>query len=167
MNVKELLQNKKLLAAIAALLVVVLLICLVGGGNKAEKTVENYIKYNQKEKAEKLYKTLPRAMRSYLKEEDEEEDFIEYLEENCESFNDYYDDCKFDVLKVVKMAEDDLEDYQDMAEDIADAIDGKFKVQAGKYVVVMVTDEDGYVSTRVYDVLKINGSWVVASLIGL
>lgn len=166
MNVKELLQNKKLLAAIAALLVVVLLICLVGGGNKAEKTVNNYIKYMQKEKADKLYKTLPKAMRNYLKEEEEDEDFIEYLEERCESFNDNYDDCKFKVLKVVKMAEDDLEDYQDMMEDIGDEIDAKMKVQAGKYVIVMITDEDGYVSTRVMDVLKINGSWVTTDLIG-
>ena len=77
MNIKEMLQNKKLLAAVAALLVVVLLICLVAGGNKAEKTVKNYISYMQKEKVEKLYKTLPKAIRNYMKEEDYEEDYEE------------------------------------------------------------------------------------------
>ncbi len=166
MNVKELLQNKKLLAAVAALLVVVLLFCLVVGGNKAEKTVNNYIKYCQKEKAEKLYKTLPKDIRNYLKEEEEDEDYVETLEELCESFNDSYDDCKFKILDVSKMAEDDLEDYEDVFEDIADEIDKKLKVQAGKYVIVKITDEDGYVSTRKFNVLKVDGAWFVLNVMG-
>lgn len=166
MNVKEMLQNKKLLAAVAALLVVVLLICLVAGGNKAEKTVNNYIKYMQKEKAESLYKTLPKAIRDYMKDEDYEEDVIEALEERCESFNDNNDDSKFKVLDVSEMAEDDLEDYEDIFEEMADEMDVKLKVQNGKYVIVKVVDEDGCVSTRVYDVLKVNGSWFVVDTLG-
>lgn len=167
MNIKEMLQNKKLLAAVAALLVVVLLICLVAGGNKAEKTVKNYISYMQKEKADKLYKTLPKAIRNYMKEEDYEEDIIEALEEQCETFNDNNDDSKFKVLNVAKMAEDDLEDYEDMFEELADEIDAKLKVQNGKYVVIQVTDEDGYVYAEVVDVLKVNGTWFVVDVLSL
>lgn len=167
MNVKEMLQNKKLLAAIAALLVVVLLICLVASGNKAEKTVNNYIKYMQKENVEKLYKTLPKAIRSYLEDEDYEEDYLEALEAGCESFNDNYDDCKFKVLDVSKMSEDDLEDYEDMFEEMADEMDAKLKVQAGRYVIVKVTDEDGNVMARTYEVLKVNGSWFMVSVLSM
>ncbi len=166
MNVKELLQDKKLLAVIAALLVVVILFCLVVGGNKAEKTVNNYIKYMQKEKAEKLYKTLPKDIRNYLKDEDYEEDTIEVFEDMCEAFSDYVDDAKFKILDVEKMSEDDLEEYEDHFEEIADEIDEKLKVQAGRYVIVKTTDEDGNVDASVIDVIKVDGAWFVADLVG-
>ncbi len=164
MNVKELLQDKKLLAVIAALLVVVILFCLVVGGNKAEKTVKNYIKYMQDEKAEKLYKTLPKDIRNYLEDEDLEEDALEALEEACENFADMTDDYKFEILDVVKMSEDDLDDYADRFEDISDEIDEKLKVQAGRYVIMKTTDEDGCVDAGVLNVIKVDGSWFVADL---
>ncbi len=165
MNVKELLQNKKLLAAIAVVLVAVLLICLIAGGNKAEKAVKTYIKYAQKEEPEKLYKTLPKALRTILEDEKDDDEYIEDLEESCENFTDYYDDCKFEILDVSKMSEDDLEDYQDYYEDIAEEFDAKLNVQAGRYVIFKAIDEDGYVvDVGMYNVLKINGTWCVARL---
>ncbi len=165
MNVKELLQNKRVLAAVAALLVVILLICLVAGGDKAEKTVESFLKNAQKEKPEKIYKTLPKDLRNYLEDEDYEEDVLDMLEEMCESAADNADDQKFKVLKVVKMSEDALEEYEDTFDELGDEIDEKMKVQSGKYVIVMNTDEDGNVDVEVIDVIKVDGSWFVANLI--
>lgn len=164
-TVKELLSNKKVLAALAALLVVVLLIGVFNSVAAPKKAMKNYLTYMQKEKGEKLYKTLPANLRKYLKEEDVDEDCIEYLEDAAESFADYYDDCKFKILDISKMAEDDLEEYEDVFEDLADEIDRRLKVQAGRYAIVKITDEDGYVSVRTYDLLKVNGKWFVVNVL--
>ncbi len=161
MNVKELLKNKRILAAIAIVLVAVVLLCVILGGNKAEKAVKNYIKYNQEENAEALYKTYPKVIRNYLEDEDMEENTIESLESQCEYFNEIYDDCTFKVLDVSDISEDELDDLKDSMDELVEEIDVDLKLQDGKYVIVKVTDEDGKVSARTFTVLKINGSWIV------
>ncbi len=165
MNIKELLENKKLLAIIAGVLVLVLVLCLVLGGGGAEKAATNYIKNCQKEKPEKLYSSLPKDIRNYIEDDMDEDDFMDLLEDRCDSFNDSYDDCKFKVLEVGKMSEDSLDYYEDMVENLSDEIDEDLKLQSAKVVIIKVTDEDGGIGAITYSSLKINGTWVCSGLL--
>ena len=162
--VKKGLDIKRLIPVIAAVLVVVLLIALLGG-NPAEKAVNNYYKAMMKENGEKVYKTLPKTLRNYIKEEidddDDMEEFMEGLNEVAEEFADEYEDCKFKVLDVSKVSEDDLEDMEETFEDMADEMDIKLKLQDARQVIVKITDEDGNIEVEQVAVLKVNGSWFV------